>query len=44
MLWTIHSKSKNQTNPNVIGSTITAPELLDEPKKRKKRRKHADIE
>ena len=39
-----HSISENQTNADVIGSTITAPELLDEPRKRKKKRKHADIE
>ena len=39
-----HSNSENQTNPEVVGCTITAPELLDEPKKRRKKRKHADIE
>jgi hypothetical protein len=39
-----HSNSENQTKPERIGSTITAPEFLDEPKKRKKKRIHADVE
>ena len=38
-----HSNSGNQTKPGEIGSAA-APELLDEPKKRKKKRKHADAE
>ena len=37
------SNSKNKTKPEEIGSD-TAPELLDEPKKRKKKRKQADVE
>jgi hypothetical protein len=38
-----HSNSGNQTKLEEIGSAA-APELLDEPKKRKKKRKHADAE
>lgn len=38
-----HSNSGSQTKPEEIGSA-TAPERLDEPKKRKKKRKHADVE
>ena len=39
-----HSNFGNLTKPEEIDSTITAPELLDEPKKRKKKRKYADVE
>lgn len=39
-----HSNPGNQTKPEAIGSAIAAPELLDEPKKRKKKRKHVDVE
>ena len=37
-----YSNSKNMTKPEEIGSAI-APELLDEPKRKKKRR-HAEVE
>jgi hypothetical protein len=36
------NSSEKQTKPEEIGAT--APEVLDEPKKRKKKRKHANAE
>ena len=39
-----HSNSENQREPEEIGSTYTAPVLLDELKKRKRKRKHADTD